>query len=168
MNNTEYEKISELESSGLIDEAHSLLLKLSEENHPMAVLELADRFYSVECYVNPVYPLAQDLEKSKALAHRGKAILEKMVEEGDGEACRMLAYTYLGFWGPFHEFNRNKAEELLLASYEANCLFSANELSTFYLGSDLDKASYWYNIAEQHGVRVIYYPECDSQLKSNT
>lgn len=37
----------------------------------------------------------------------------------------------------------------------AKCYCAANELATFYVGSDLEKAKFWYQEAERHNCRVI-------------
>jgi hypothetical protein len=43
----------------------------------------------------------------------------------------------------------------LLKAFEAKCYFAANDLATFYQGSDLEKAKYYYQQAEHHDSRVI-------------
>ena len=165
MDNEIFNRISTLEQAGSKKEAHELLLELADENHPMALLELSSRYFSTEGYVNEVFPLEQNLELSEKLATQAKLELEALTKLGDGEAMRMLAYCYLGYHGHYYERNIQKAERLLLASYDAGCFFSANELASFYVGSDIEKAGYWYNLAETHNERVVYHPECESYLE---
>lgn len=59
-------------------------------------------------------------------------------------------------WHPVHEQSIEKAENLLLNAYEANCYFAANELAIFYLSRDIKKAKFWYHEAERHHCRVIH------------
>ena len=72
------------------------------------------------------------------------------------EVMRMLASIYLGHWHPVHEKSVENAEKLLLKAYAANCYFAANDLAIFYIGSDLDKAKFWYQEAERHNCRLIH------------
>lgn len=75
---------------------------------------------------------------------------------------RMLGYYFLGFWGLCEEKNITLAEEWLLKAYEANCFFAANDLATFYLGSDLEKAKFYYQEATRHKCRVVYHDELET------
>jgi len=168
MDNEEFNKIFNLEREGSIEEAHKLLLQLVEEKHPMALLELSMRSFSMEGYAHEVHLVETNLELSKELAEKAKIELEILSENGDGEAMRMLAYNYFGYHGHHFEKNVEKAEELLLASYGAGCVFAANELATLYASSDVEKASYWYKLAEIHKVRVVFNPECESYIEKNT
>ncbi|MDH4149632.1 MAG: hypothetical protein OEW79_07125 [Betaproteobacteria bacterium] len=156
MNNEEYFKVSELERAGRTKEGFALLTKLVEEGHPLALLDLSARYYSTEGYAYPVERIPTDLAKSEELAVLAKQELERLARDGDGEAMRMLASTYFGHWHPVHEKSVEKAEELLLKAYEANCYFAANDLATFYSGSDLEKAKFWYKEADKHDCRVVH------------
>jgi hypothetical protein len=69
---------------------------------------------------------------------------------------RMLASTYFGHWHPIHEKSVDEGERWLLRAYEAKCYFAANDLATFYQGSDVEKAKFYYQEAERHGCRVIH------------
>ncbi len=166
LDNKEFNKILGLERKGFKEEAYDLLLHLVQENHPLALLELSSRYISTDGYTHKIFELTQDLELSKKLALKAKSALEDLSNLGDGEALRMLAYTYLGFHGPYHDKCVEKAEKLLLESYNAGCLVSANDLTTLYVWSDIEKAGYWYNIAEKHGVRVILHSECEPYIKN--
>lgn len=104
----------------------------------------------------PVEEIPTDKKKSEELAVMAKEQLEQLSATGDGEAMRMLASIYFGHWHPVHEKSIEKAEKLLLKAYEANCYFAANDLATFYLGRDIEKAKFWYQEAEWHHCRVIY------------
>ncbi len=86
----------------------------------------------------------------------GRGELERLAREGDGDAMRMLAYTYLGLLGVFDKDIR-LGEELLLQAFEDGCYFAANDLHTFYLGSDDEKSKFYYNAAKLHGCRVVFY-----------
>ncbi len=168
MNNEEYWLITELERKGEAKKAFQLLVRLADEEHPMVLLDLSSRYYSIEGYVNPVYPLDSDREKSKSLAKLGKKSLERMVLLNDGEAMRMLAYCYFGHWGPYLEKNIEQAEKWLLKSYKAECYAAANDLATFYQGSDIEKAKFYYQEAEKHDCRVIYNPNLETEEKNSS
>lgn len=73
----------------------------------------------------------------------------------------MLAYAYLGHLCP-HYKDVGEAEKWLLQAYEAGCYFAANDLHTFYLGSDQEKSKYWYMEAEKRKCRVVYYEEFEA------
>jgi TPR repeat protein len=162
MDNEQYNSISDLERNGKVEEGFRLLERLAEEEHPMALLDLSARYWSIEGYAHPAFPLEPNHEISKKLAIRAKNILEKMVKENDGEAMRMLAYTYLGHWRPCLEKSIEQAEQLLLKAYGAGCYFAANDLSSFYVNSDLEQAKYWYQKADRHNCRVIYHEQCET------
>jgi hypothetical protein len=162
MDNSEYFKVSELESVGKTKEALALLLKLVDEKDPLALLDMSNRYYSTEGFAYPIEYIPVDMEKSELLAVMAKEELEQLAISGDAEAMRMLASTYFGHWHPIHEKSLEKAEKLLLEAYKANCYFAANDLATFYIGSNIDKAKFWYQEAERHQCRVIY----DSRLES--
>jgi len=68
---------------------------------------------------------------------------------------RMLAYLHLGLLG-IYEKSIEKAETLLLNAFEAGCYFAANDLHTFYLGSDKEKSKHYYKEAERHRCRVVF------------
>ena len=72
MDNEDYWLISELERKGEAKKAFELLERLASEDHPMALLDLSLRYFSIDGYVHPVYPLDSDPEKSEALAKSGK------------------------------------------------------------------------------------------------
>ena len=155
MDNDQYNLVFELEREGKKVEALQLLQHLADEDHPMALLELSMRYFSTDGYTSPVLPLEPDNVKSDELSKRGKEKLEELAEAGDGEAMRILAYTYLGLIGIDFEKSVELGEKWLLKAYEANCYFAANDLASFYQGSDLEKAKHYYQEAERHGCRVI-------------
>lgn len=162
MDMEEYNKVSELERKGEIEKGFTLLQNLANDGHPLALLELGLRFYSTEGYVHPVKSLESNLKECEELLKKGKQGLEKEASLNDGEAMRMLAYTYLGFFSNYLEHDLEKAEEWLLKSYEAGCYFAANDLSTYYLGTDLAKAKFWYQEADKHNCRVIFNDQCET------
>ncbi len=162
MNNEAYFKILDLERSGGSKEALKLLLQLAEENHPMALLDLSIRYLSVEGFAYPVEHIEPDAEKSEKLALKAKGLIETASNNGDGEAMRMLASFYMGHWHPIYEKSNLMAEQLLLKSIEAGCYFAANELATFYLSKDIEKAKYYYQMASNHDCRVIYHEELET------
>ena len=155
MNNEEYNKIFELELNGKPEEAFLLLESLASQGHPMALMDLSMRYYSIDGHTHPVFPLEPDIEKSKELEQKAKSKCEELASNNDGEAMRILAYFYLGLWGLNEERNIELGEELLLKAYEANCFFAANDLATFYQGSNIEKAKFYYQEAERHNCRVI-------------
>lgn len=162
MDNEQYSTISDIERDGKIEEGFLLLERLAKENHPMALLDLSQRYFSIEGFAYPVHPLEPDHEKSEQLALRGKERLEELALLNDGEAMRILAYTYFGYYGPSLEKSIVKAEEWLLKAYEAGCYFAANDLSSFYINQDLEKSKHWYQEAEKHNCRVIYNELCEA------
>ena len=162
MDNEQYNSVSNLEWNGKVEEGFRLLERLAKEEHPMALLDLSARYWSIEGYAHPVFPLEPDHAKSEELAKRAKKKLEEMAKKKDGEAMRMLAYTYLGHWGPYLEKSIEQAEQWLLEAYDAGCHFAANDLSHFYANSDVEKAKYWYQEAEKHNCRVIYHEQCET------
>jgi len=161
MDNDEFLTISELERRGSVNEAFELLSRLAKNSHPMALLDLSMRYYSVEGYAQPVFPLEPDHEKSEQLAKLAKERLEELASKNDGEAMRMLAYCYLGHWGPFLEKDRGQGEDWLLKAYDAECFVAANDLSVFYQHSNLEKSKHWYNEAETHNCRIIFNEQCE-------
>ena len=84
-----------------------------------------------------------------------KESFEKLASDGSGEAMRMLANIYWGAWGPYLNASTEKAKALLLKSIEANHFVSANDLATLYLGNDIKKAKYYYQMAKEHNCLVI-------------
>ncbi len=154
MNNDEYWNINELESNGKSQEAFELLVTLADKGDPMALMELSARYYSTEGYTNPVHPLEPNHDKSEILAKKAKIRFEKLAAGNDGEAMRMLGYYYLGHWG-YSEKDVLLAESWLLKAYNSGCFFAANDLATFYQGSDIEKAKFYYQKAELHNCRVI-------------
>lgn len=161
MNIDEFFKVSELESAGKPEEAFALLCHLSDDEHPLAVLELSMRYISTEGFVNNVVQLEPDDELARSMAIRAKILLEKHSLLGDGEASRMLAYTYLGHCGPHFVIDRELALKLLEQSYAQGQYCAANDLAVYFLYKDISKAKYWYWLAEEHGCRVVYHPDCE-------
>ena len=149
-----YLKVSHLENEGKLHEGCALLEELAENRDPMALIELGTRYITTEGYKPEVLEFEKDEEKGRKLINEGKLILEELSEENDGEAMRMLAYLYLNLLG-IHEKSIKKGEHYFLKSYEAGCYFAANDLATFYQGSEIEKAKFYYKEAERHGCRVI-------------
>jgi hypothetical protein len=156
MDNDEYFKVSELEHDKKTKEGFALLLRLVEEKHPLALLEMSNRYYATADFVYSVEDIPVDEKKSEELALMGKARLEELSAAGDGEAMRMLAYTYFGYFHPVLEKSIEKAEQFLLQAYEKNNYVAANDLAVFCIGTDLEKAKFWYQEAERHDCRVIH------------
>ena len=100
--------------------------------------------FVTEGYVYPVEHIEPDHAYSEELFFKAKESFEKLAADGSGEAMRMLANFYLGAWGSYIDRSIEKAEALLLESIEANHFFSANDLATLYLGTDIKKAKYYY------------------------
>lgn len=155
MDSERYLKVSELERAGKLEEGLSLLKVLANENDPLALIELGSRHISTDGYSPPVLPVANDPEKGKELIERGKRVLEEWASKGDGEAMRMLGYYYLGHLC-LCERNIEEAETQLLQAFQAGCHFAANDLHTFYLGSDTEKSRHYYKEAERHKCRVVF------------
>ncbi len=109
----------------------------------MVLLDLAERYFSVQSDSYPVFNIAPDQQKHQDLLQRAFQRLLQYSNGGDGEAMRMLAYTYFGVYGPRLEKNIDKAESWLLKSIEAGWHVAANDLIVFYQSTDLDKARYW-------------------------
>lgn len=145
-----------LEQAGEVERAFQLLKDLAENDDPLALLELATRYISTDGYVHPVVPVIPDRKKSEELALRAQQILLSRAEAGDGDAMRTLSNTYCGHWHPVHEISIEKSEYWLLKAYEAGNYFAANDLASHYQESDVEKAKYWYRMAEHHNCRVIY------------
>lgn len=149
---TGYLSVFDLERIGNLEEAYELLVKLSNEKCPLATIELGTRY--LETNGEGVKKLTPDVEKAKALMNQGQQLLQTMAEEGDCEAMRMLGYTYLGLLGVFDK-SLPLAEKWLVKSFQAGCFFAANDLCTFYQGSDIDKARFYYAEADRLGCRVV-------------
>lgn len=162
MDNIEYFKVLDMEQSGELEEAFQLLKNLAEAEHPLALLDLSLRYFSTEGYSHPVNQIESDDAKSDELAVKAKYRLEELANAGDGEAMRLLASTYFGHWHPIHEKSIEKAENWLLRAYEAKCYFAANDLATFYQGSNIEKAKFYYQEAERHSCRVVYNDNLES------
>lgn len=160
MDTESYLEVSNLDRAGKREEAFKLLLKLADERHPLALVELSSRYFSTEGYSPPVYPLEPDREKSETLAKEGERELRRLAEAQDGEAMRMLGYLHLSLLCPFPK-NVDEAKRWLHRAYEAGCYFAANDLHTYYLGSDMEKARYWYREAEKHNCRVVFNEQCE-------
>ena len=155
MNTDEYYKIMEIERSGETAEALVMLKNLANKGDALALLDLSTRYYSIEGYAYPIEHIEPDHVYSEKLFFKAKESFEKLAADGSGEAMRMLANIYLGAWGPYIERSIENAETLLLKSIEANHFFSANELATLYLGNDIKKAKYYYQMAKEHNCLVI-------------
>ena len=151
-----WHNVHELDCAGKTAEAFSLLQKLANDSDPFALLELSMRYASTDGYVVPVEPMEQDLAKSQSLAILSKKKFEEYASKGDGEAMRMLANFYMGLWHPVFEKSCEKAEKLLLEAISVGHYFAANDLATYYQGSSIDKAKYYYQLAEEHNCRVVY------------
>ena len=155
MDSSEYFKVSEMERSGKTEEGFLLLEKLAEEDDPLALLDLSARYYSTEGFAYPLKRIRPDERKSEELAIKAKNRLTELANMGDGEAMRMLASIYLGHWHPVHRRSVEEAEKWLVRAYDAGCRVAANDLATFYQGSDIEKAKFYFQEAERHGCRVI-------------
>jgi len=162
MNTEEYYKVLDIERNGETAKAFKMLEQLAQEGDALAMLDLLARYYSVEGYAYPVEPLEPDHAKSEAYFFKAKKRFEELSISGSGEAMRMLASIYLGHWGPHINKSIEKAEELLLKAIEAKCCFAANDLATFYQGSDKEKAKYFYQLAEENNCRVIQNDEFET------
>ena len=154
MDYEEYSQIFELERNGKAEEAYQLLERLADQGHPLALMDLSMRYYSTDGFVYPIFPLEPDKKKSKELEQIAKKKCEELASVHDGEALRMLGYYYLGLWVLAEEKDLDLGEKYLLEAYEANCYFAANDLATFYQGSDIEKAKFYYKEAERHKCRV--------------
>ena len=138
MNTESYLEVSNLDKLGKHREAFELLVRLADERHPLALLELSSRYLTTEGYSPPVFPLEPDHEKSDSLAKEGEIELRRLADSQDGEAMRMLGYLHLGQLCPYTK-NITEAERWFHRAYKAGCYFAANDLHTFYLGSDIEK-----------------------------
>ena len=161
MDSTSTSKIWELEKEDKQDEAFELLERLSSNKDPLALIELGTRYICCEGSKPPVKIIPKDEEKGNQLMNEGRAELEKLASSGDGEAMRMLSYTYLNLLGIFDK-DIPLAEEWLLKSFDSGCYFSANDLHTFYMHSDKEKAKYYYDQASHHKCRVVYNKDYES------
>ena len=155
MDTERYLKVFDLERDGKLEDGYRLLVSLTNESHPLALVELGTRHISTEGRSPPVLSIAQDPQKGRELIEKGKLVLEDLASKGDGEGMRMLAYLHLGLLG-IYEKSIEKAETLLLNAFEAGCYFAANDLHTFYLGSDKEKSKHYYKEAERHRCRVVF------------
>ncbi len=155
MDSTAYLSVFELEKKGASEEAYKLLVKLANENDPLATIELGLRYLEADWDGLGIKKLNPDPEKAKTLQNKGRKLLQDMAEKGDAEAMRMFGYTYLQLLGNF-EKSIKLGEKWLVKSFESGCYFASNDLATFYQGSDIDKAKFYYQEAERHGCRVIY------------
>jgi TPR repeat protein len=161
MDSERYLKVSELERAGKLEEGLSLLRALASENDPLALVELGSRHITTEGYSPSILPIVSEPEKGKKLIERGKRVLEEWASKGDGEAMRMLGYFYLGHLCPC-EKDIQKAETLLLNAFQAGCYFAANDLHTFYLGSNINKSKHYYKEAERHKCRVVFHEDFET------
>lgn len=161
MDSERYLKVSELERAGKLEEGLSLLKNLANENDPLALIELGSRHISTDGYSPPVLSIVSNPEKGKDLIERGRRVLEERASKGDGEAMRMLGYYYLGHLCPC-ERELNEAETQLLNAFQAGCYFAANDLHTFYLGSDTEKSKLYYKEAERHKCRVVFHEDFET------
>ncbi|MBN4082033.1 MAG: hypothetical protein COC05_06680 [Gammaproteobacteria bacterium] len=155
MDTNEYFKAIEMERSGNSEEGFLLLEKLSNEGDPLALLDLSMRYISIEGYASLVKHIEPNEIKSEELAIKAENRLSELASDGDGEAMRMLANIYLGHWHSVQKKSIVEAEKMLLRAFEANCYFAANDLATFYQGSDIKKEKFYYQEAERHGCRIV-------------
>lgn len=161
MDTLKYTEVFERERNGRRQEAFELLEQLAKDQDPMALIELGCRYYSVDGQKPEPLSIEPDDAKSKFYLKEGKARLEELAQEGDSEAMRMLGYVYLGLLG-IYEKSVQKGEAYLLASFERGCCFAANDLATFYQGSDIEKARYYYQEAEKHNCRVVHNDDLET------
>lgn len=154
-------EVYELEKDGKLREAFEHLEQLVLDRDPMALIELGCRYYSVEGQKPELLTIKPDDEKSKKYLAEGKLKLEELARNGDAEAMRMLGYIYLGLLG-IYERSISKGEEYLLASFESGCKFAANDLATFYQGSNKEKARFYYQEAERNSCRVVQNDELET------
>lgn len=155
MDSERYLKVAELEQAGRLEDGFALLNSLAAENDPLALIELGSRHFSTDGYTPSVLPITSNPEKAQELITLGKLKLEELASTGDGEAMRMLGYFYLGHLC-YCEKNIQLAEKWLLRAFQAGCYFAANDLHTFYLGSDIEKSKLYYQEAERHKCRVVF------------
>lgn len=154
MDRDEYLKVFSLEREGNLVAAGKLLLDLAEAKDPHGLIELGVRYLLIPEEVPGYYCPGKNEELSQALIEQGRLEFERLAAVGDSEAMRMLGYFYLGLLGPV-EKNIFLGERWLIKAFESGCYFAANDLATFYQGSDVEKAKYYYQEAEFHGCRVI-------------
>ncbi|MCG8669965.1 MAG: hypothetical protein MI867_11170 [Pseudomonadales bacterium] len=157
-----FQKVFELEEHNEFENAFALLSELAGKGYGLALLEMASRYHSPESYAKDIYPKSPDKRLSEEYASKAFKALHNESLIGNGESMRMLAYTYLGLSLPFYEKDLSVGEDLLLKAFEAGCYVAANDLSTFYLGKDIEKAKFWYKQADIHNCRVIYNAECET------
>ncbi len=154
-------EVYELERDGKRHEAFELLEQLVRDRDPMALIELGCRYYSVDGQEPEPLAIEPDEKKSKKYLAEGKLELEELALSGDAEAMRMLGYVYLGLLG-IYERSISKGEEYLLASFESGCKFAANDLATFYQGSDIERAKFYYQEAERNNCRVVHNDDLET------
>lgn len=152
---TLFNKVCDLDLAGDHDAAMTVLSQLGAEKDPMALIELGCRHFPQDGCWPKVKAFPTNEQAGLELMKEGRRELEKLALDGDGDAMRMLAYTHLGLLGVFEKDIR-RGEELLLQAFESGCYFAANDLHTFYLGSDDGKSKFYYNAAESHGCRVVF------------
>ena len=161
MDSERFQKVWELERAGKLEEGLRLLKALANENDPLALIELGSRHITTDGYAPPVLSVGSDPDKGKELIEKGRRVFEEMAAKGDGEAMRMLGYYYLGHLCPC-EKNIQKAEAQLLNALQAGCYFAANDLHTFYLGTNIEKSKHYYKEAESHKCRVVFYEDFET------
>ena len=154
-------KVFDLEKEGKSREGFELLEELAEGNHPLALIELGTRYLSGVKYDLTEFGLEKDDAKARNLIEKGKNVLKKLADNGDGEAMRMLGYLYLGLLTDY-EKSEEKGESYLLKSYESGCYVAANDLHSLYLHKDKEKSKHYYDEATRHGCRVVYYEEFET------
>lgn len=152
---TRFNEVGDLDRAGDHDAAMALLTQLGAEKDPMALIELGCRYFSQDGCWPKVKTFPTNEQAGLKLMEEGRRELERLAQDGDGEAMRMLAYTHLGLLGVF-EKDISRGEKLLLEAFEAGCYFAANDLHVLYLGSDDEKSKFHYNAAESHGCRVVF------------
>jgi len=152
---TRFNEVSNLDRMGDHDAAMALLIQLSAERDPMALIELGCRHFPQHGHWPKVTAFTTNEQAGLELMKEGRREIERLVLAGDGDAIRMMAYTHLGLLGVF-EKDVQRGEELLIQAFGAGCYFAANDLHTFYLGSDDEKSKFYYEAAEFHGCRVVF------------
>ena len=103
MDTLKFTEVFELERDGKREEAFELLEKLTKERDAMALIELGCRYHSIDGQEPEPMAVEPDEAKSKRFLKEGKAILEDLAQNGDGEAMRMLGYVYLGLLGIYEK-----------------------------------------------------------------
>ncbi len=161
MNTENIRQVYVLDKEGKPQEAFDLICALAQENDPLALFELSTRYFPLQERPPEMLSIEQDEQKSKTYAISGKAELQKLADNNDGEAMRMLAYLYLGHLCPYPR-DLKEAENWLLKSIDAGSDVAANDLAIFYQNTNIEKARYWYQYAQEKGCRLIHNEELET------